>query len=63
MNKITQKFKKMKKTKNMLTFVVRFDKIYLAAENGGKLFRKTSGLTAERVLKKMKKVVDKNESL
>ena len=47
----------------VLTFRKRFDKIYLAAENGGKLFRKTSGLTAERVLKKMKKVVDKNESL
>lgn len=46
----------------MLTFVKCFGMIYLAAENGGKLFRKTS-LTAERVLKKMKKVVDKNESL
>lgn len=47
----------------MLTFVKCFGMIYHAAENGGKLFRKTSGLTAERVLKKMKKVVDKNESL
>ena len=34
--------KKNKKTKNMLTFVGCFDMIYLAAENGGKLFQKSS---------------------
>ena len=47
----------------MLTFVGCFDMIYLAAENGGKLFQKSSSWTAEKVLKKMKKVVDKNKSL
>ena len=44
----------------MLTSVKSFDMIYLAAENGGKLFQKNTSMIDEKKLKKMKKMVDKN---
>ena len=43
----------------MLTSVKSFDMIYLAAENGGKLFQKNTSMIDEKKLKKMKKWLTK----
>ena len=42
-----------------MTSVKNFDMIYLAAENGGKLFQKNTSMIDEKKLKKMKKWLTK----